>query len=208
MATHLPTSMRVFIVMAFTIGTVPPWAHAVKYAFVTSETTDGSIDETGSAPGIASANAICTRLANSAGSIIPVPNQAGPWRAWLSDARSSPLTTFTLATVAYLRPGDNPQIAANWSGLISGIVQPLRNTDEQGIPPPQVARTGTPASGTVTPGSPRSFAGRTHRSVGLRLTRNVRPPPPHRSLDGRHYRRGRNAIHQCTVSSRGQSQWN
>ena len=207
MATHLPTSMRVFIVMAFTIGTVPPWAHAVKYAFVTSETTDGSIDETGSAPGIASANAICTRLANSAGSIIPVPNQAGPWRAWLSDARSSPLTTFTLATVAYLRPGDNAQIAANWSVLISGTLQARLNTDEQGIPPQQVAWPGPTASDTLPPCTTPCGAWTVGTSAdGLRGPLGL-PSLTGAWTDATISACGM-AIHHCGVSSRGQSQWN
>ena len=136
MATHLPTSVRVFIVMAFSIGTVPPWAHAVKYAFVTSATTDGSINEGAFPTGIASANEICRRLAQSAGSIIPAANQAGPWRAWLSTSTpSSPSTTFTQATVPYLRT-DGTQIAANWSGLISGTLKAPLTLDETGATTP------------------------------------------------------------------------
>ena len=136
MATHLPTSVRVFIVMAFSIGTVPPWAHAVKYAFVTSATTDGSINEGAFPTGIASANEICRRLAQSAGSIIPAANQAGPWLAWLSTSTpSSPSTTFTQATVPYLRT-DGTQIAANWSGLISGTLTAPLVLDETGATTP------------------------------------------------------------------------
>ena len=168
--------------MAFTIGTVPPWAHAVKYAFVTSETTDGSIDETGSAPGIASANAICTRLANSAGSIIPVPNQAGPWRAWLSDARSSPLDDIytgngRLPPTRRQRPDCGKLVRVNKRDAPS---------------PPQHGRTRHPPTTGCLDGQPEYLnPGQYHmwrldrRDVGLRPTRNVRPPPRPRSLDGR-----------------------
>ena len=151
MATYLRTSVRVFIVMAFAIGTMTPWSHAVKYAFVTSETTDGSIDEAGSAQGIDSANAICTRLARSAGSIIPAANKADPWLAWLSSFTSSPSTTFVEAIVPYVRT-DGMQIAANWPGLTSGTLLAPLNLDETGtLVVNAAAWTGTRPDGSLHP---------------------------------------------------------
>ncbi len=59
-----------------------------KCVFLTSETTDGAITEN-VLTGRVAANAICERLARSAGSIIPAGAQADPWRAWLSDSTVS-----------------------------------------------------------------------------------------------------------------------
>ncbi len=110
---------------------MPPWAHAVKYAFVTSETTGGSIDEPLFATGIDSANEICRRLAQSTASTIPALNQAGPWLAWLSTSTTSPSTTFIEAIVPYVRT-DTTQIAANKTGLLSGNLQAPIRRDETG----------------------------------------------------------------------------
>ena len=143
MIIRLRMFVRVLIV-ALVIGSVTPWAHAAKYVFVTSEETDGSIDEVGFATGIASANAICTRLAQSAGSIIPAANQAGPWFAWLSTSTSDPATTFVQATVPYLLT-DGTQIAPNWLGLIDGSLDAALNLTESGniLPGPAPVYTAT-----------------------------------------------------------------
>ncbi len=128
---------------------MPPWAHAVKYAFVTSEIQDGSINEGAFPTGIDSANEICRRLAQSAGSIIPAADQAGPWLAWLSTSTpSSPSTTLTQATVPDLKT-DGAQIAADGSYLISGTLQSNLSRDETGS-----IRAGFRWAGTTTLGTP------------------------------------------------------
>ena len=104
--------------MTLVIGLLTSWSHAQnKYVFVTSEMTDGLIMEA-ALFGIPAANAICTRLARSAGSIVPAAQQADPWRAWLSDGGDSPDASFAKSLVPYILP-NGTQVAASYAALIN-----------------------------------------------------------------------------------------
>ena len=109
---------RRMALVTLAVGLLTSYSHAQnKYAFVTSETTDGEITEL-ALFAIPAANAICTRLARSVGSIIPAAQQADPWRAWLSDGGDSPDASFAKSLVPYILP-NGTQVAASYAALIS-----------------------------------------------------------------------------------------
>lgn len=104
-----------------------------KIVFVTSETTDGSIDEPGFATGIASADAICNRLAAAAGPAnIPAAAVADGFKAWLSDATTTPSVSFTQATVPY-KLVNGTTIAPNWAGLTDSTLDSAISLDQNGV---------------------------------------------------------------------------
>ena len=206
MATHLPTSMRVFIVMAFTIGTVPPWAHAVKYAFVNKRRLrTAASTRPASAPGIASANAICTRCSEFSGVDHPRPE---PSRALARLAlRRSKLPLDDIYTGNGRLPPTRRQ-RPDCGKLV-------RVNKRDAPSPPQHGRTRHPPTTGCLDGQPEYLnPGQYHMwAVGPPGRRpsaykeRSASPPPHES--GRTPgKRLRNATHLCSVSSRGQSQWN
>jgi hypothetical protein len=75
---------------------------------------------TGNLGGVAGGNAKCQTEATAAG--LP-----GIYKAWLSDSLGNdPAATdaFTQSTVPYVMPNSNlTQVAANWSGLVSGTLE-------------------------------------------------------------------------------------
>ncbi len=128
-----------------------------KCVFLTSETTDGAITEN-VLTGRVAANAICERLARSAGSIIPAGAQADPWRAWLSDSTVSPINdadgdVFIKATIPYFLPDGTTKVADDYMDLTDGtgtLDAPI-NQDETGSGPTTAfAWTGTIFSGTAS----------------------------------------------------------
>jgi len=134
MKTSIRLTSLAFLVLAVSLPTSAALAQT-KIAFVTSETTDGSIDEPGFATGIASADAICNRLAAAASpATISASAVADGFKAWLSDSSSSPLSTFTQATVPYVLVGGT-QIAPNWTGLVDGLLDEPIRLSEHGVQP-------------------------------------------------------------------------
>ena len=104
-------------VSALAVALLTSWSLAQnKIAFVTSEETDGSISEL-ALTGIAAADAICNRLATTAG--LDMTN--GTYLAWLSDDSTSPDARFTKATIPYLRT-DGAKIADNYTDLTDGLL--------------------------------------------------------------------------------------
>jgi hypothetical protein len=114
-----------------------------KHVFVTSETTDGSIQEPPPpAPptltGIAAANAICTRLAQ-ASTTLPAAAKADTWLAWLSTdgtASGSPQFKFNQATIPYRLPDLTTIVDNNWTQLTNGNLDAPINQDENATPIP------------------------------------------------------------------------
>ena len=131
------------------VGLLASWSHAQnRIVFVTSETTDGSIQDSGSSnTGIQGADDICNRLAALA--TPPLDTTNGTYKAWLSTSTTSPSTTFTQATVPYVRT-DGTQIAADWTNLTDGGLDAPINRDESGNNPgaDSFVWTGTTTSGT------------------------------------------------------------
>ncbi|MFT4041478.1 MAG: hypothetical protein QM692_25060, partial [Thermomicrobiales bacterium] len=74
----------------------------------------------------------------------------GTYKAWLSDATSSPATRFTKATVPYTLV-DGTVIAQNWTDLISGTLRHAIDLTKQGtgIPGIDQAWTATEANGSI-----------------------------------------------------------
>ena len=115
--------------------------------FVSSELTDGSIEETGFAAGLESADAICDRLGTAA-----IPG-SGPWVAWLST--TSPLiparnrVPVPASSGAYVRATDpTTKVADNLPDLIDGSLQTPVLLDESGLNVPSTTiLTGTLADG-------------------------------------------------------------
>ena len=89
-----------------------------KTAFLTKATYNGDLG------GVAGANNICQTAANDAG-------LGGVYKAWISDATSSPSTTFVKSFVPYITT-TGIQIAANWTDLIDGTLATPINKDEYG----------------------------------------------------------------------------
>jgi hypothetical protein len=90
--------------------------------------------------GIAAADNLCQTLATNLG---------GTWKAWLSDQRDSPATTFTHAAVPY-RLIDGTIVANDWAGLTSGTLLHAIDHDETGALATGVTEvwTGTNPDGT------------------------------------------------------------
>jgi len=90
-----------------------------KLFFVTSTTTNPSFSGTFGGDGI------CQNRASQAG-------VSGTYLAWLGDINGSdPLNRSTHSTLPYVRP-DGTQIAANWTGLVSGTLLAAPNVTETG----------------------------------------------------------------------------
>jgi hypothetical protein len=95
---------------------------------------------------LSAADATCVRLAAAA-------ELGGTWRAWLSDARSSPASHFTQSALPY-RLLDGSQVAASWTALTSGGLEHAIDVRETGDPVPagSVVQvwTGTTPSGSAS----------------------------------------------------------
>ena len=90
-----------------------------KTAFVTSTT------HTGNFGGVAGADARCNERATAAG-------LTGTFKAWISDAATSPSTSFVQsALLPYVRT-DGTQIASNWADLVDGTLGAPLKIDEFG----------------------------------------------------------------------------
>ncbi len=88
----------------------------IKTAFVTSTTMNGNLG------GVAGADAICNQHATAAG-------LTGTFKAWISDATTSPSTSFAQSPLPYVRT-DGTQIASNWADLVDGtLAAPLENDE-------------------------------------------------------------------------------
>ncbi len=125
------------------------WARATKIVFVTSEKTDGSIQDPVSLnTGIQGADDICNRLAANA--TPPLDTTNGTYKAWLSSSTTSPSTTFTQSTGPYVRT-DGAELAANWADLIDGTLNNTINLDENANPTQlgEFVWTGTDPDGTA-----------------------------------------------------------
>ena len=118
--------------------------------FVSSETTDGSIDEMGFAVGLDSADAICNRLGTAA-----FPG-SGPWVAWLSTRNGSNEDAGARVPTpgsggAYVRAAEPATvIATGLADLTDGTLTASILLDETGTPvtTPFEVWTGTAAAGT------------------------------------------------------------
>ena len=87
MRDDLRRQLNTFLVLGISLGLLTPWSQAQdSIVFVTSEQTDGSIDEPGFPAGIESADAICNRLAIAA----TLNTTNGSYLAWLSTGSTSP----------------------------------------------------------------------------------------------------------------------
>ena len=126
-------------------------AHGVARAqnigvFVSSEATDGSIDEMGFATGLASADAICDRVGTAAIA------GSGLWVAWLSDMTADARDRVPVPGPAgdYVRATDQPTvIAADLADLTDGMLDNSVGLDESGSPGATFAWTGTLSNGTA-----------------------------------------------------------
>jgi hypothetical protein len=94
-----------------------------RTVFVTSQTFVG-----GSLGGLASAGAICGKLAAAA-------NLPGTYLAWLSDSTGSPVSLFPEDVGPYVLV-DGTTVANNWTDLTSGRLRHAINLNERGGPPP------------------------------------------------------------------------
>ncbi|HEY4187068.1 MAG TPA: hypothetical protein VGP07_18475 [Polyangia bacterium] len=72
--------------------------------------------------GALAADGKCQTFANLAG-------LGGAWRAWVSDATTSPATRYLMSGIPY-RLLDGTIIASDWSVLVSGILTASINKDE------------------------------------------------------------------------------
>jgi len=126
-----------------------------RLVFVSSEATYGHITEEGPSgtinPRIASANAICQRLAEEAG-FVPYGKV---FKAWLSvglrwePGLSTPATSFVQSDVPYVRV-DGVKVADNWADLVDGNLAAPINVDEQGVGDYTVSVwTGTYSDGSI-----------------------------------------------------------
>jgi hypothetical protein len=98
--------------------------------FISSRFFNGDLREGGQGSGVAGADAKCQARAQAAG-------LTGTYRAWISDATSSPSTRFTNTanTGPYvLLDADATVIAANWAELTSGTLRAPIDVTESGAP--------------------------------------------------------------------------
>jgi hypothetical protein len=92
------------------------------------------------------ADAVCQDAATNAG-------LAGTYRAWLSDANSSPSPRFARASGPYVRV-DGLQVAANWAGLTDGTLQNPINISESGGTVNSFVWTATDLAGALVGSTP------------------------------------------------------
>lgn len=93
------------------------------FVFVSSETYQG-----GEVGGLAGADGLCDQLAQKA-------KLPGSYRAWLSDATSSPATRFRKSTLPYISPpgplGVGLTVAQSWADLVDGdLERPIQVTEK------------------------------------------------------------------------------
>lgn len=149
-------------------------AGEVRVAFVTSEAHPAALG------GLAGADAICARLARTAG-------LAGEFRAWLSAAGQSPATRWPPFEGAYVRP-DGVRIAGSWADLTDGALLAPLAVDERGRARVTDVWTGTGADGRAAQGEDcAGFTSAEPQMTGLcgaaaatdaRWTANVNPTCP------------------------------
>ena len=137
-------------VIAVTIVTLAALATTARGqdvgVFVSSETTDGSIDEPGFSTGIDSADAICNRLGTAA-----VPG-SGPWVAWLSAGTQNAAARIPVpgASDQYVQTAfPSTVIATDLADLTDGTLTNPIAFDETGSTPATVVWTGTNTAGTL-----------------------------------------------------------
>ncbi len=131
------------LVVTLAAGLLTAGTHAQnKVVFVTSRTTDAGEFRTDELTGIPAADALCNHLALAA--TPPLNTSNGSYKAWLSDHATSPATTFTKASVPYVRP-DGILIAKDWADLVDGTLEHPINRDENAhpVPPGSAVYTGT-----------------------------------------------------------------
>ena len=117
------------------------------FAFVTDSTFTGNIG------GTSGGNTDCQTEATSAG--LP-----GTYKAWLSTATTNdnPAGSFTQSTEPYILP-DGTEIAADWTGLISGTLMHAIDEDASGTAVSStLVWTGTTATGTAATDKCQNFA--------------------------------------------------
>ncbi len=95
--------------------------HLSKTIFLSSATYNGNLG------GLSGADNNCQTLANSVG-------LAGEYKAWLSDASSSPSIRFEKSNFPYVLP-DNTKVADNWDDLTDGSLYQGVVIDEHGLKP-------------------------------------------------------------------------
>lgn len=91
-----------------------------RTVFVTSTIHSGNLG------GVAGADAVCNQRAAAAG--LP-----GTFKAWISDASTSPAATFSQSALPYRRT-DGQQVAANWADFTDGTLAVPISIDEFGNP--------------------------------------------------------------------------
>jgi len=107
---------------------------APKRVFMTSQAFAGNMG------GLAGADGICQSLANKA-------SLSGVYKAWLSDATSSPATRFTHSAGNYIEV-DGTVLAADWSSITSGVMAHIDH-DETGNVATVAASGGTGQGGVL-----------------------------------------------------------
>jgi hypothetical protein len=110
---------------------------AGKLAFVTSTFVNGALG------GVAGGDSLCQSLAQGAG-------LSGTYKAWLASSASSPSSSFTQASVPYVR-FDGTIVANDWADLVDGSLDAPLDRSETGAVVSSVVWTGTLASGAVHP---------------------------------------------------------
>jgi hypothetical protein len=108
---------------------------APKRVFMTSQAFTGNMG------GLAGADGICQSLANAA-------RLSGVYKAWLSDAISSPATRFTHSAGNYIEV-DGTVLASDWSSLTSGVLLSHIDHDETGNAAVVAASGGTGQGGVL-----------------------------------------------------------
>ncbi len=108
-----------------------------RIIFVTSQTFDGNIG------GLLKADAACQQMAKDA----HYWNWQG-YKAWLSDSQTQAVNRLTHSAVPYIT-SRGTIIAANWDGLVTGLLDNLVKYDEYGACVDSEIWTGTAADGST-----------------------------------------------------------
>lgn len=140
--------------------TDPKMPDQYRLVFVTSERYNGNFG------GIAGADRICQTLASKAG-------LSGMFKAWISDGRSSPSSSFKRSDVPYVLT-DGTQIAANWRELTDSSLDAPINLDEYKRPSKVSVWTGTNENGTSGKTNCRGWTNDEYGNAGLEGTSNYK----------------------------------